>query len=103
MRGFVFASTAYSLVCPRCERGELHAATRESFRCTFCKRYMAGEMLETLKEIATLPDAFGSHACECGHPEMRCLPGGVYWCPACGMEVEPFKGPDDRSGACRCC
>src|SRR3712207_7132400 len=34
--------------------------------------------------------AVGAHACECGHPEMRCLPDGVYHCPSCGSEVLPI-------------
>jgi DNA-directed RNA polymerase subunit RPC12/RpoP len=33
----------------------------------------------------------GSHACECGHPEMRHLPDGVFQCPSCGSEVFPIK------------
>jgi ribosomal protein L37AE/L43A len=41
--------------------------------------------------ISKLPDAVGGHACECGHPEMRRLPDGVYWCPACGSEVMPIS------------
>jgi uncharacterized Zn finger protein (UPF0148 family) len=47
-------------------------------------------MLEALREIATLQDTMGSHACECGHPEMRLLPDGVFHCPACGCEVLPL-------------
>src|SRR5215208_4869755 len=35
----------------------------------------------------------GDHACECGHPEMRRLPNGVYRCPACGSEVTPITAP----------
>ena len=46
-------------------------------------------MLETLRSISALPDAIGSHACECGHPEMRLLPDGTFHCPACGSEVLP--------------
>ena len=46
-------------------------------------------MLETLRSISTLPDTLGSHACECGHPEMRLLPDRTYHCPACGSEVPP--------------
>jgi hypothetical protein len=38
-----------------------------------------------------LPEALGKHACECGHPEMRLLPGGVFHCPACGSEVVPIE------------
>jgi hypothetical protein len=50
---------------------------------------LSGTLLETLHRIIELPDAAGGHACECGHPEMRHLPDGVYWCPACGSEVLP--------------
>jgi len=47
-------------------------------------------MLQDLRSIGTLPEALGSHACECGHPEMRRLPDGVFHCPACGSEVFPI-------------
>jgi ribosomal protein L37AE/L43A len=43
--------------------------------------------LRTLEQIASLPEVLGKHACECGHPEMRRLPDGVFHCPACGLEV----------------
>jgi hypothetical protein len=52
-------------------------------------------MLETLRDVVGLPDALGAHACECGHPEMRKLPGSVYHCPACGSEVLPAEGISD--------
>jgi len=29
----------------------------------------------------------GTHACECGHPEMRRLPNAVFQYPACGSEI----------------
>jgi hypothetical protein len=66
---------------------------------------LGGILLETLRQIAGLPDANGRHACECGHPEMRRLPDDVYWCPACGSEVLPVTAPSvtwksaDRSEA----
>jgi hypothetical protein len=44
-----------------------------------------------------LPDAIGSHACECGHPEMRRLADGVLWCPGCGLEVVPFSASEMHS------
>ena len=47
--------------------------------------------LRTLEQIVTLPDVFGKHACECGHPEMRRLPGGTFHCPACRSEVVPTE------------
>jgi uncharacterized Zn finger protein (UPF0148 family) len=46
-------------------------------------------MLEDLRSIGALPEALGSHACECGHPEMRLLPDGTFHCPACRSEVLP--------------
>jgi uncharacterized Zn finger protein (UPF0148 family) len=62
---------------------------------------------ETLREIVHLPDALGSHACECGHPEMRLLPGGIYRCPACGTEVllvdetSPRREAEEEYRTCR--
>ena len=46
-------------------------------------------ILETFRRMATLPVSLGAHACECGHPEMRRLPDGVFHCPACGSEILP--------------
>jgi uncharacterized Zn finger protein (UPF0148 family) len=54
-------------------------------------------MLVALREIATLPDTMGSHACECGHPEMRRLPDGVIHCPACGCEVLPLAASEGKN------
>jgi uncharacterized Zn finger protein (UPF0148 family) len=54
-------------------------------------------MLEALRQITALPDVLGSHACECGHPEMRCLPDGVFHCPSCGSEVLPIDAHATRS------
>lgn len=68
---------------------ELEPYGRNSTSCPQCGRF-DGVLLETLQEIIALPDAVGAHACECGHPEMRCLPDGVYRCPACGLEVLPI-------------
>jgi hypothetical protein len=63
-------------------------------------------MLGTLRGISTLPDALGKHACEeCGHPEMRRLPDGVFHCPACRSEVLPSdaswtpSGPEEHAQA----
>ena len=76
----------HPLICPFCEVYELHPFGRNSTRCLHCGLF-SGVFLETLRQISALPDAVGAHACECGHPEMRRLPGGVYRCPACGSEV----------------
>jgi ribosomal protein L37AE/L43A len=85
-------STTHSIVCPRCEIGELGAMGSTAASCDFCGRAVDGTVLESLQQIVSLPEAIGSHACEeCGHPEMRRLPDGVYWCPACGSEVLPPK------------
>jgi ribosomal protein L37AE/L43A len=78
-------------VCPLCEAGELRAFGRELARCGSCGCFLGGTTLETLREIVGLPDALGSHACECGHPEMHRLPDGVFYCPACGSEVLPIE------------
>jgi ribosomal protein L37AE/L43A len=80
------------IVCPRCGSGELRPQGSEQVGCDSCGLSVEGTVFRTLEQIATLPDAVGSHACECGHPEMRRLPDGVFHCPACGSEVLPLKG-----------
>jgi len=60
---------------------------------------LVGSTLETLREIFGLPDALDAHPCECGHPEVRELPDGVFHCPACGAEVLPTQEP--RPGSAR--
>jgi ribosomal protein L37AE/L43A len=88
------ASRPYSLLCPLCEASKLHARTRDSMHCESCGGRLSGAMLETLRGISALPDALGRHACEeCGHPEMRRLPDGVFHCPACRSEVLPIGAP----------
>jgi hypothetical protein len=71
--------------------------------CDSCGLSVEGALFRTLEQIATLPDAVGAHACECGHPEMRRLPDGVFHCPACGSEVLPLKArrslPSDLLGS----
>ena len=54
-------------------------------------------MLEVLRQITDLPDTLGSHACECGHPEMQLLPDGSFRCPACRSEVLPIDAPSTPS------
>ncbi len=60
-------------------------------RCDDCGCALSKDVLEIIRQIAALPDAVGEHACECGHPEMRLLPDGIYRCPACGSEVLPTE------------
>ena len=80
-----------SLCCPLCEVYELEPCGRASMRCPSCATFLGGDLLKTLHQITELPDAIGRHACECGHPEMRRLPDGVRWCPACSSEVIPVS------------
>ena len=82
---------AHSLRCPFCEVYELEPSGHDSARCPSCRACLNGVLLETLREIAELPLVIGRHACECGHPEMRLLPDGVYRCPSCGSEVLPIS------------
>ncbi len=89
MRGSSLASRPDSLVCPLCEASKLYPSDQGSMRCQSCDVHLCKAMVETLWRISALPDALGSHACECGHPEMRLLPEGTYHCPACGSEVLP--------------
>jgi ribosomal protein L37AE/L43A len=84
-------SRPHYLVCPTCGSGELRPRGPELADCDSCGLSVEGAVFRTLEQIATLPDARGTHACECGHPEMRRLPDGVFHCPACGSEVLPLK------------
>jgi ribosomal protein L37AE/L43A len=79
------------IICPACGRGKLEARGHDSAECDSCGRGVEGAVLRILEQIVALPDSLGDHACECGHPEMRHLPGGVFHCPACGSEVVPFR------------
>lgn len=81
------------LICPICGSGKLHPCGPASTlaRCTACGGIPGEELLGTLRQIVDLPDAVGRHACECGRPEMRRLPDGVFRCPACGSEVLPLE------------
>ena len=85
------------VVCPECGRGELEARGHDSAECDSCGRGVEGAVLLTLEQIVALPDALGEHACECGHPEMRHLPGSVFHCPACGSEVVPTRASPAHS------
>lgn len=98
-------SRTHTLVCPTCELGELRLYGPTRAKCCSCDSILGDAALEGLRQIVTLPETIGAHACECGHPEMRKLPDGVFHCPACGSEVLPI-GADpspatsrERSGA----
>ena len=91
------SSTTSSIICPFCGIGELERSANGVARCNRCDRPISTQVLEALEQILSLPDAIGSHACECGHPEMRRLADGVLWCPGCGSEVLPFSASEMRS------
>jgi hypothetical protein len=91
MQGSALASIPHSIICPLCEAGELDFFGGVPFRCDSCARTVEDVFLRTLGQIVALPDAWGKHACECGHPEMRLLPDGVFHCPACASEVTPVR------------
>jgi hypothetical protein len=86
-------SSPSSLVCPLCEAGQLRPSGHHSVCCESYGCPLSGAMLQALRQITELPDAWGKHACECGHPDMRHLLDGVFHCPACGSEVLPFNPP----------
>jgi ribosomal protein L37AE/L43A len=91
------SSTTNSIICPCCGIGELERSANGVARCNRCDRPISTQVLEALEQILSLPDAIGSHACECGHPEMRRLADGVLWCPGCGSEVLPLSATPLRS------
>jgi ribosomal protein L37AE/L43A len=84
------SSNTNSIICPCCGIEELERSAAGVVGCSRCGRPISTQVLKTLEQIVSLPDANGSHACECGHPEMRHLADGVLWCPACGSEVLPL-------------
>jgi ribosomal protein L37AE/L43A len=93
VKGMSLVSRPDSLVCPLCEAGQLRSSAIGSVRrCESCGAPLSGALLEALRGIC-VPDALGTHACECGHPQMRRLPDGVFHCPACGSEVLPIDAP----------
>jgi ribosomal protein L37AE/L43A len=86
------ASRPHQIICPFCESGKLVSLGHGFARCDSCRLPLLGSTLETLGDLISLPEALGAHPCECGHPEMRKLPGEVFHCPACRSEVLPI-GP----------
>ena len=99
------ASRAGYLVCPGCECGQLQpprSFLSRLIECDRCRCAFDKTLVETLMQIIALPEALGKHPCECGHPEMRRLPDGVFHCPACRAEVLPISIPErGRIGARR--
>ncbi|CAN5879006.1 hypothetical protein BH23ACT11_BH23ACT11_08410 [soil metagenome] len=91
----------HHITCPICECGELISLRGDCARCGECHCLVGGEILTTLSQLHSLPEAFGDHACECGHPEMRQLPDGVFRCPSCGSEVLPVTSPTNPWEDCR--
>lgn len=89
MKGSSLASRPGCCICPHCETGRLCSSAGAAWRCGSCGGFLDGTMLTMLLQVIALPEALGSHACECGHPEMRWLPDGIFHCPACGSEVSP--------------
>src|SRR5215203_4173071 len=89
-------SKADHLVCPVCGCGQLRprGLLSRMAECDFCKCAFDNTIVGTLKQIVALPEALGKHPCECGHPEMRRLPDGVFHCPACRSEVLPISIPE---------
>src|SRR5918912_3180543 len=98
MRSSSSSSRSDFLVCPVCQVGELQPFGGEGARCGSCGCILGAAMLLTLEQIIALPGASGKHACEeCGHPEMRRLPDGVFHCPACRSEVLPIDASSSPS------
>jgi hypothetical protein len=92
------------LVCPVCGCGQLQPPRGflpRLIKCDFCECVLDNAIVETLKQIVALPGAPGKHSCECGHPEMRRLPDGVFHCPACRAEVLPVSIPEPRPVSAR--
>jgi ribosomal protein L37AE/L43A len=101
MKRSSMTSRSGSLVCPFCEADELERAGSNSARCNSCGRVASRLILETLRRLITLPESLGTHACECGHPEMRRLPDGVFHFPACSSEILPSAYGTARNEASR--
>jgi hypothetical protein len=89
MRPSRTVSRPKSLVCPLCGSGELCPVDHDSARCASCSGSVHGWTLELLCQVAALPDALSRHTCECGHPEMRRLPEGVFHCLWLGSAPPP--------------
>ncbi len=98
MKGSALASRPHAVSCSFCEAGELFFFGDDAARCTTCGGHLGGALLETLREIVATSDTLVEHACDCGHPEMRRLPDGVFHCPACDLEVISPQGSSTHTG-----
>jgi len=95
------ATTArfHSIRCPFCGVCVLEGCGDNSARCASCRRTLDAELFSTLREIQALSEVLGAHPCECGNPEMRRLPDGIFHCLACGSEVMPAYGSAESGGS----
>jgi len=96
------------IVRPACGSGELRFRGAGLAGCDGCGCDLDRVVLRSTDQIVALPNAIGDHACECGHPEMRRLPEGVFHCPECGSEVLSLEAsreqtPEDRRGQAYWC
>ncbi len=90
MKQSALAFGSHSIICPSCEAGELRSGGHNGVQCPVCGYAPSRGLLEALRQIISLPDALGSHACEeCGHPEMHRLPDGVSHCPGAVLRCYP--------------
>lgn len=89
------------IVCPACESGMLRPRSHSLLvaDCEGCGQALDRTFFRTLKQIATLGEALGEHACEeCGHPEVFRMSDSVFACPACRSEVVPAGFSDHPGG-----
>ena len=96
MNGSAAPSGPGALICPPRESGRLRCSPYGTARYEFCSDPSRGAVSQAQLEIASLPEALGPCACECGHPEMRLLPDGTYHRPDCGSEVWPLDARPSR-------
>ena len=93
------ASRSHSTICAICETSGLPPSGHNGALCLVCGNGASRDVLGTLRQIITLADALGSHACEeCEHSEMPLLLDRVLHCPECSSEVLP-KGSKCRTQA----
>jgi hypothetical protein len=89
---------SHPLRCPFCEVYQPVPSGHDSMRCPSCGGSLEGELLKTLRQLTGLPGAISRHVCECGHPQMRCLPDGCTAARAVGRRFVPSP----KCVGCRC-